>query len=185
MESSTRPPVSRIKRVGMGGTDIWMVEKRGITWSKPINLGPEVNTPKNEVYPFIHNSGNLFFSSNGFNGAGGLDIYMVNFDVGPSGTVVNLGEPFNTKADDLGLILNPEGIKGFFTSKRASGKGNDDIYMFEAPEGIWGKTVPGMLPAKRVTSFLGKENTYYLSVSRATQVRKLLTLPLATKSRCR
>jgi len=54
---------------GMGGTDIWMVEKRGITWSKPINLGPEVNTPKNEVYPFIHNSGNLFFSSNGFNGA--------------------------------------------------------------------------------------------------------------------
>ncbi len=132
---------------GMGGTDIWMVEKRGITWSKPINLGPEVNTPKNEVYPFIHNSGNLFFSSNGFNGAGGLDIYMVNFDVGPSGTVVNLGEPFNTEADDLGLILNPEGIKGFFTSKRASGKGNDDIYMFEAPEGIWGKTVPGMLPA--------------------------------------
>ncbi len=132
---------------GMGGTDIWMVEKRGITWSKPINLGPEVNTPKNEVYPFIHNSGNLFFSSNGFNGAGGLDIYMVNFDVGPSGTVVNLGEPFNTEADDLGLILNPEGIKGFFTSSRNSGKGNDDIYMFEAPEGIWGKTVPGMLPA--------------------------------------
>lgn len=132
---------------GMGGTDIWMVEKRGITWSKPINLGPEVNTPKNEVYPFIHNSGNLFFSSNGFNGAGGLDIYMVNFDVGPSGTVVNLGEPFNTEADDMGLILNPEGIKGFFTSSRNSGKGNDDIYMFEAPEGIWGKTVPGMLPA--------------------------------------
>lgn len=130
---------------GMGGMDIWMVKKRGITWSKPINLGPEVNTPKNEVYPFIHNSGNLFFSSNGFNGAGGLDIYMVNFEKGVS--IVNLGEPFNTAADDLGLILNPEGIKGFFTSKRASGKGNDDIYMFEAPEGIWGKTIPGMLPA--------------------------------------
>ena len=132
---------------GMGGLDIWMVEKRGITWSKPINLGPEVNTPENEVYPFIHNSGNLFFSSNGFNGAGGLDIYMVNFDEGPAGRVVNLGEPFNTEANDLGLILNPEGIKGFFTSSRASGEGNDDIYMFEAPEGIWGKTVPGMLPA--------------------------------------
>ncbi len=143
---------------GMGGMDIWMVEKRGITWSKPINLGPEVNTPKNEVYPFIHNSGNLFFSSNGFNGAGKLDIYMVNFDEGPSGTVVNLGEPFNTEADDMGFILNPEGIKGFFTSKRASGKGNDDIYMFEAPEGIWGKTVPGMLPAGISTTEKGTGN---------------------------
>ena len=143
---------------GMGGTDIWMVEKRGITWSKPVNLGPEVNTPKNEVYPFIHNSGNLFFSSNGFNGAGGLDIYMVNFDEGPSGMVVNLGEPFNTEADDLGLILNPEGIKGFFTSSRNSGKGNDDIYMFEAPEGIWGKTVPGMLPAGISMTEKGTDN---------------------------
>jgi len=143
---------------GMGGMDIWMVEKRGITWSKPINLGPEVNTSKNEVYPFIHNSGNLFFSSNGFNGAGKLDIYMVNFDVGPSGTVVNLGEPFNTKADDMGFILNPEGIKGFFTSSRNAGKGNDDIYMFEAPEGIWGKTVPGMLPAGISMTEKGTDN---------------------------
>lgn len=132
---------------GQGGTDLWRVDRMVDGWSAPVNLGPKINTAKNEVFPFIHSSGNLFFSSNGYVGAGGLDLYMASFDKVKEGLVVNLGKPFNTKSDDQGLILNPEGTSGFFTSARPGGKGKDDIYFFEAPLGVWGKTKPVEFPA--------------------------------------
>ena len=130
---------------GLGGMDIWVIERTGNGWSEPINLGPDVNTDRNELFPFIHSSGNLFFTSNGYPGAGGLDLYMVELNNGQWGKVTNLGEPFNTPADDLSLILNPDGDMGFFASSRDGGKGKDDIYQFEAPEGIWGKTKASMI----------------------------------------
>lgn len=123
---------------GYGGFDLYFVEKRGESWSMPINLGPEINTPQNEVFPFIHESGVLFFSSNGHNSRGGLDIFMVNISTQTWGRVVNLGIPFNSPHDDLGFILNPDADFGFFASSRSGGVGKDDIYFFELPEGMEG-----------------------------------------------
>ena len=121
---------------GFGGMDIYKVAKNGESWGKPINLGDKINTEKNELFPFIHESGTLFFASNGHAGAGGLDIFQAKEENGQWGNVANLGKPFNSAKDDLGLILNSSGTKGFFTSSRKGGKGGDDIYQFEIKEGI-------------------------------------------------
>ena len=123
---------------GYGGFDLYFVEKRGESWSMPINMGPDINTPLNEVFPFIHESGVLFFSSNGHSSRGGLDIFMVNISTQSWGRVVNLGIPFNSPHDDLGFILDADGEFGFFASDRSGGKGKDDVYVFELPEGIEG-----------------------------------------------
>lgn len=125
---------------GFGGMDIWVVKKNGNYWGEPENLGGDVNTSANEVFPFIHNSGNLFFASNGHGGEGGLDVFMVNVDA-ESFQIWNLEKPFNTTHDDLGLILNANGKSGYFASNRHGGVGKDDIYYFEAPNGIFGATV--------------------------------------------
>jgi outer membrane protein OmpA-like peptidoglycan-associated protein len=116
----------------IGGTDIWMVKKVGDDWGTPINMGPEINTDKNDAFPFIHESGTLFFASMGHKGMGGYDIFRVNVDGSKTmGMVENLGEPINSSDDDLGLILNAEGNRGYFTSARPGGAGKDDIYMFD------------------------------------------------------
>jgi len=132
---------------GFGGMDLYFVERTDNGWSNPINLGKDINTEKNELFPFIHSSGNLFFTSNGYQGAGGLDLFMIDISDRKWGQVTNLGQPFNSPEDDLGLILNPEGTRGYFASSRKGGTGKDDIYMFEASEGIWGRTTPLVLTA--------------------------------------
>lgn len=123
---------------GYGGFDLYMVEKRGDIWGTPINLGPEINSSGNEVFPFIHESGTLFFSSDGHGGYGGLDMFMIDLSSQNWGKVSNLGMPFNSPLDDLGFILDPNGEYGFFTSDRAGGYGKDDIYRFELPDGLQG-----------------------------------------------
>ncbi|MFT4666297.1 MAG: outer membrane protein OmpA-like peptidoglycan-associated protein [Polaribacter sp.] len=129
---------------GQGGFDLWYVERQAESWSKPINLGAEVNSTKNEVFPFIHSSGNLFFSSNGHQGMGGLDLFMVGVGDNVS-EISHMGKPFNSRSDDLGFILNPEGTKGYFTSDRKGGEGKDDIYLFEAFDGVSGSTKPAII----------------------------------------
>ena len=119
---------------GAGGMDLYMVEKEGKGWGKPINLGEEVNTDQNELFPFIHESGTLFFASNGHAGQGGLDLYKAEEKDGVWTKVKNMNAPFNSPEDDLGLIMNAAGNKGFFTSSRRGGKGKDDIYLFELKE---------------------------------------------------
>ncbi len=122
---------------GYGGFDLYMVTRTRARWTSPVNLGKRINTDKNDVFPFIHDSGTLFFSSNGHKGQGGLDIYSVDLSNETSkGIVINLGAPFNSNDDDLSLILNEEGTKGYFTSGRKGGVGKDDIYQFEAPNGL-------------------------------------------------
>jgi outer membrane protein OmpA-like peptidoglycan-associated protein len=131
---------------GQGGFDLWYVERQGDAWSKPINMGAEVNSIKNEVFPFIHSSGNLFFSSNGReDGMGGLDLYMAGVGEKAFNGVIHLEAPFNSKEDDLGFILNPDGTRGYFSSDRKGGVGKDDIYLFEAFDGISGSTKPSVI----------------------------------------
>jgi len=115
---------------GQGGTDIWMVEREGDSWSKPTNLGTNVNTRGNEMFPFIHEDGLLFFASDGHKGLGGLDILYTNLNKGNAGPVKNPGAPINSGTDDFSLVLNPTSTRGYFTSNRSGGQGDDDVYLF-------------------------------------------------------
>ena len=99
---------------GYGGFDLYFVERIGESWSIPINLGPDINTSKNEVFPFIHESGVLFFTSDGHSGMGGLDLFMIDLSGRRWGRVINLGEPFNSEEDDLGIVLTPGGTRGYW-----------------------------------------------------------------------
>lgn len=127
---------------GYGGYDLYFVEKKGEEWSKPINLGPDVNTSGNEVFPFLHESGTLFFSTNGRGGEGGLDIFMIDISSNKWGPLTNLGTPLNSATDDLGFIINSDATRGYFASDRPGGSGGDDIYMFEADGPILNDDTP-------------------------------------------
>ncbi len=133
---------------GYGGTDIYYVEKIGEQWQEPVNMGPTVNTNKNEAFPFIHESGMLFFSSEGHAGLGGYDLYAVNTLEKEISELLHLGTPFNTEQADFGLILNPTGTQGYFTSARIGGIGQDDIYLFDAPNGLFAEATPTEAMAK-------------------------------------
>lgn len=123
---------------GYGGTDIYYVHtNNGIIMSAPINLGPRINTPGNEIAPYIFEN-SLYFSSDIFYGLGGMDIYRSNMDSDESFSIpINLGEGINSAKDDFGFIIgdnDTNGLLGYFSSNRDGGKGNDDIYGFNVKE---------------------------------------------------
>jgi outer membrane protein OmpA-like peptidoglycan-associated protein len=110
---------------GFGGKDIYLStwSKEGY-WIKPLNLGHEINTESDEMFPFYDEQSNiLYFASDGHFGLGGLDLfyYLEN-------AVVNLGAPINSRQDDFALILRVDGLHGYFSSNRSKGKGSDDMY---------------------------------------------------------
>jgi outer membrane protein OmpA-like peptidoglycan-associated protein len=112
---------------GFGGTDIYRSIKEGNTWSTPENLGAEINTEGDEVFPFIYDRDILYYSSNGMGGLGGLDIFRADLS---SKIVRNVGAPINSAADDFGAITKDDGETGYFSSNRKQGRGSDDIYYF-------------------------------------------------------
>lgn len=119
---------------GKGGRDLWKstFDQEKKRWSAPVNLA-SVNTPGDEMYPFIHADGTLYFASNGHIGMGGLDIFMAEAQGDDWGNVTNMRSPINSSSDDFAIIFEKEQEKGYFTSNREDGKGSDDIYSFLLP----------------------------------------------------
>jgi WD40-like Beta Propeller Repeat len=122
---------------GFGGMDLYVATLIDGKWSEPVNLGPKINTPKDEVFPFIHADGKVYYSSNGkARNIGGLDIYFTAKT--DTGWLVPhlLPEPINSRSDDFGLIMSADKRFGYFSSNRASGKGDDDIYLFNTAQNL-------------------------------------------------
>ena len=115
---------------GQGGTDLYVCQWQRNTWSRPVNLGDHINTSGDEMFPFIHPSGVLYFASNGHGGLGGLDIYRVDLKKGNDAKIYNLGYPINSSQDDFGLIADETENTGFFSTNRNAGVGDDNIYHF-------------------------------------------------------
>ena len=123
---------------GMGGKDLWVsfLNKKA-AWSSPVNLGKNVNTEYDEMSPFIHFDGKtLYFASDGRPGMGGFDIYFTRMLDDTTWTEPqNLGYPINTSSDDMGLVIEADGKKAYFSSKRDT-KNGKDIFFFILDESV-------------------------------------------------
>lgn len=121
------------KKGGQGRKDIWKVTQSSEGgWGVPENLGPSINTKGNEVFPFVHKDGTLYFSSDGHVGMGGLDLFMAR-PQGSKWEVSNLGYPMNSPRDDFGIVFERELERGYFSSNREDSRGEDDIFQFALP----------------------------------------------------
>lgn len=121
---------------GYGGKDIWVAWRDSPTqkFGRAYNVGPRINTPGDEMFPYLRSDTLLYFSSNGLPGLGGLDIFYSRMDTGNVwGVPVNMGIPINSTADDFGIIFEPVGEKGYFSSDRSGRKSREDIYSFIVP----------------------------------------------------
>lgn len=133
---------------GYGGRDIWMATREGVgsMFGKPIHMGPIINTVGNELYPYIHTDGTLYFSSDYHPGMGGLDVFRA-LPKGESWVIFNMKFPINSSADDFGIVFKKGKEEGLFSSSRKTteipngtekpfeikAKGRDDIYTFVLP----------------------------------------------------
>ena len=102
---------------GVGGTDIYkVVRTRDGNWGKPFNLGDKINTSRDEMFPFIHSTGLLFFASDGHIGLGGRDIFFCSFEKDVPGEIVNMSSPINGPKDDFAIIMDEDLKKGYLSS---------------------------------------------------------------------
>ncbi len=112
---------------GYGGSDLYYSSREKGYWSEPVNLGPVINTESNEAYPFINQTGELFFSSDNKRGYGGKDIYYSRQDDGEWLEPVLLDKPLNSESDDFGLVADATFSQGYFSTDR---EGSIDIFKF-------------------------------------------------------
>jgi peptidoglycan-associated lipoprotein len=121
---------------GSGGKDLWRVnlkEKQGSLE----NLGEFINTPGDEMFPYVRTDSVLYFASDGHPGFGGLDIFKATLNPSGGWKVENMGQPMNSSADDFGITFG-KGESGFFSSNRGDGRGYDHIFSFVLPDlEIW------------------------------------------------
>ena len=151
---------------GVGGYDIWRVRITAAGLGGVENLGEPINTPGDEMFPTFRPNGDLYFSSNGHVGMGGLDVYIAKVDKKTRQyKVTHPGYPLNSEADDFGMTFKGPHNRGFFSSNRKDGRGYDHIYSFENPEIVttmkgWVYEMDGYeLPAAQVT-VVGNDGTY-------------------------
>lgn len=136
---------------GFGGSDIYYCRWIDNSWSEPTNVGLPINTPGDEVFPFVSEDGHLFFSSDGHGGFGGLDIFRATEKNGHFVNVENLGYPMNTSSDDFSFSIDADGREGFISSNRQGGKGSDDIYKYN----VKFKSVVGVVVESRTRENIG------------------------------
>lgn len=117
---------------GFGASDLWQVAIHPSgAFGGPVNMGSAINTEAREIFPFVTPTGELYFSSDGRIGLGGLDVYATKLDRNSvPGEINNVGTPVNSNADDFAYYIDADSRQGFFSSNRDGGKGNDDIYSF-------------------------------------------------------
>lgn len=151
---------------GMGGYDIWRVHITPSGLGGVENLGAPINTPGDEMFPTFRPNGDLYFSSNGHTGMGGLDIYIARIDEKTQQyKIEHPGYPLNSEADDFGMTFEGPHNRGFFSSNRKDGRGYDHIYSFNNPEIVttmkgWVYEKDGYeLPAAQVI-VVGNDGTY-------------------------
>lgn len=152
---------------GQGGLDLWRINLTADGFGYVDNLGPEVNTPADEMFPTFAPDGTLYFSSAGHPGMGGLDLFCATPDsLTGRWRVTNMRPPLNSQADDFGMTFEPEAPhQGFFASNRGDARGWDHIYSFEFPQahhllkGIVYDKEGGALPDALVT-LVGDNGTY-------------------------
>ena len=121
---------------GMGGLDLWRIAITRDGFGGMENLGASINTRGDEMFPTFRPGGELYFSSDGHHGMGGLDIYRATQDTGGRWTVTNLQNPVNSPDDDFGMTFEGELNRGYFSSNRGDARGWDHIYSFYLPETI-------------------------------------------------
>ncbi|MEO5643445.1 MAG: OmpA family protein [Bacteroidia bacterium] len=124
--------------IGGQHSDLWMsnYDKKSKKWGKPVNMGPSINTPGREGFPYLSENGDLFYSSDGQLGMGGLDIFkapITDAKTWKFGTPENLKYPMNSSGDDFGIVFDGKKEKGYLTSNREGTKGADDIWSFYLP----------------------------------------------------
>jgi outer membrane protein OmpA-like peptidoglycan-associated protein len=134
------------KTGGYGGTDLYEIFRREGRWSEPLNLGAGINSPGNEMFPFLASNGDLYYSSDGLPGFGGLDIYISKRKKDQWTLPMNMGQPLNSSFDDFSISFSFQEKAGFFSSNRPGGKGSDDIYCF--------RTLPEIRPTLPTELFI-------------------------------
>ncbi len=139
---------------GFGGFDLYKSTREGDHWSEPVNLGPEINTPGDEISPFTTGD-HLFFSSDWHPGLGGLDVFYTSLS-DPT-NIFNAGRSINSTRDDYNFMIDAELRNGYLVSNRPGGRGLDDVYGFSAENRLFNLSNPSILANKENVSAEDKE----------------------------